>query len=121
MTNFRLLVLAMTAAIGVVTAAAIGELGLPAGLWTFLNDLRHPWRLQFYSDLEIHLVLVACWMTYRERSNLVGVCCGMATLALGALFTGPYVLIASSRASGDVIAFLIGPHRVGRHRHSVGT
>ena len=114
MVSFRLLLLAMTAVIVVVTVSAMGELGLPAAVTTILNDLRHPWRLQFYSDLEIQLVLFACWIIYREQSKLVGVCCGLGAIILGALFTAPYVLIASFRTSGDAVALLIGGQRAGR-------
>jgi hypothetical protein len=114
--NFKLVVLALWAAIFIVTVAAIAKLGLAAAPTTFLADLRHPWRMQFYFDLEVHLLLAGCWMIYREQSRLVGVACGVATLFLGGLFTAPYVLIASFRAKGEVGALLMGRHRVSQRR-----
>lgn len=112
MNSFRLLLVAMSIAIVVVTVAAATELGLPAAGSTFLHDLHHPWRMQFYSDLEIHLLLAAFWMIYRDQFRRVGIACGLAAPVLGALFTAPYILIASLRARGDVAALLIGTHRV---------
>lgn len=108
MNSFRLLLGAMSIAIVVVTVAAAAELGLPAAASTFLHELHHSWRMQLDSDLEIHLILAACWMIYHEQSMLIGVACAVAALVLGALFTAPYILIASFRARGDAAAVLIG-------------
>jgi hypothetical protein len=111
MTSFRILMLAATAAIVAVTGVAVAQMGLLAAITTFSSDLGHPWRAQFYSDLEIHLLLTACWMIYRERSKAAGVCCGLAAIVLGAVFTAPYILIASFRAKGDATVLLTGRTR----------
>ena len=104
----RAFLLIVWAAVAAVTLWALLELGLPAAPRTFLSDLSHPWRAQFYADLEAHLLLVGAWMIYRERLPLVGAACAAATLLLGALFSLPYVLLAGLRAKGDIRRLLLG-------------
>jgi hypothetical protein len=91
-----------------VTAWALAALGLPAGVETFVGDLRHPWRAQFYADLEAHLVMFAAWIAMRERSRSAGIAFAVLTMLAGALFTVPYVLAAAIGARGDVRALLLG-------------
>jgi hypothetical protein len=108
MTGFRIFLAAIWVAVAAVTVWALASLGLAAALTTFFGDLRHPWRAQFYADLEAHLLLVGAWMIYRERSRGVGVACAVLTVLLGALFSLAYVLIASIRARGDPRILLLG-------------
>lgn len=99
---------ALWLAVAAVTVWALAERGLPAALQTFFGDLRHPWRAQFYADLEAHLLLAGAWMIYRERSRGLGIACALLTLLLGALFSLPYVLAAGIRAKGDPGLLLLG-------------
>ena len=108
MTAFRIFLAAIWTAVAAVTLWALAELGLPAAAETFFGDLSHPWRAQFYADLEAHLLLVGAWMIYRERSRGVGIACAALTLLLGALFSLPYVLAASIRARGNPRLLLLG-------------
>jgi hypothetical protein len=105
---FRAFLLIVWAAVAGVTLWALVERGLLSAPRTFLSDLAHPWRAQFYADLEAHLLLLGAWMICRERRTLVGAACAAATLLLGALFSLPYVLIASIRAKGDIRRLLLG-------------
>jgi hypothetical protein len=107
-TLLRPFLLIVWAAVAAVTAWALLEHGLVEAPRTFVSDLAHPWRAQFYADLEAHLLLVGAWMIYRERLPLVGVASAVATLLLGALFSFPYVLVASIRAQGDMRRLLLG-------------
>jgi hypothetical protein len=107
-TGFRIFLAAVWMAVAAVTAWALQDMGLLAALPTFFGDLSHPWRAQFYADLEAHLLLVGAWMIYRERSRGVGVACAMLTVLLGALFSLAYVLAASIRAGGDPRILLLG-------------
>jgi hypothetical protein len=108
MTGFRILLAAIWVGVAAVTLWALAELGVAAALTTFVGDLSHPWRAQFYSDLEAHLLLIGAWMIYREPSRGVGIACAVLTLLLGALFSLPYVLAASIRARGDARMLLLG-------------
>jgi hypothetical protein len=75
---------------------------------TIIADLRHPWRQQFYLDFELHLLLIAGWIAWRERPMALGLACAAATLLLGALFTLPYLLFATVRAEGSARRLLLG-------------
>ena len=105
---FRLFLVFGWAAIAVVTVWAVVDLGLLAAAQTFLSDLQHPWRAQFYFDLELHLFLLGGWIVWREGGSPSGFLAGLATLLLGALFTLTYLLVASIRAGGDVPRVLLG-------------
>jgi hypothetical protein len=104
----RSFLLIVWTAVAAVTVWALLDLGVVEAPRTFLSDLHHPWRAQFYADLEAHLLLVGAWMIYRERLPLVGLACAAATLLLGALFSLPYVLLASVKARGDMRRLLLG-------------
>ena len=97
--------------IAAITVWAAAEMGVAAGAATFVGDLGHPWRAQFYADLELHLLLLAAWIVWRDRSLALGLVCAAATMLLGALFTLPYLLFASVEARGDAAALLLGPKR----------
>jgi hypothetical protein len=107
MLAFRSLLVTIWLLVAAVTAWALLKMGPWTGAETFVTDLRHPWRAQFYSDLEAHLLLIAGWIVYRERSKGIGVFFALATILLGALFTLPYILVASVRAAGPG-EFLLG-------------
>ena len=111
MTALRIYLVAGWLAIAAITAWAAAEPGLVAAVETFVSDLGHPWRRQFYADLELHLLLVAGWIVWRERSLGLGLLCAAATMMLGALFTLPYLLFASVAAEGDAAALLLGSRR----------
>jgi hypothetical protein len=104
----KMLLLAGWAAILAITLWATATMGLAGAATTFLGDLGHPWRLQFYADLELHLLVVAAWIVWRERSLALGILAAAAAILLGALFTFPYLLVASLRAGGDVRKLLLG-------------
>lgn len=108
MTTQRLLLVSAWLAIAAVTLWALFELGLLALPKTMIADLSHAWRAQLYLDLELQLLVFAAWAVWRERRLGVGVACAAATMLLGALFTLPYLLVASIRAKGDVRRMLLG-------------
>lgn len=108
MTGLRLVLVVGWTAIVFVTAHALVTLGVSGFVDTVLEDIRHPWRQQFYLDFELHLLLFAGWIAWRERFRASGLVCAVATLLLGALFTLPYLLVTSVRAGGDPRRLLLG-------------
>jgi hypothetical protein len=108
MTGLRLFATVAWVAIAAVTLWALLEPGLLALPLTMIADLAHPWRAQLYLDLELQLLVFAAWVVWRERSLGVGLACAAATMLLGALFTLPYLLLASIRAKGEVRRLLLG-------------
>jgi tellurite resistance protein TehA-like permease len=107
MLGFRILLVAIWLVVAAVTLWALTKMGLLAYPRTFIGDLSHPWRAQFYSDLSAHLFLVAGWIAHRERSRARGLMFAAATLLVGALFTFPYIFWASLRA-GNARTLLLG-------------
>ena len=108
MVTQRLLLVLAWLLIAAVTLWALFELGLLALPRTFIADFAHPWRAQLYLDLELQLIVFAAWTVWRERSLGAGFACAAATMLLGALFTLPYLLVASIRAKGDMRRLLLG-------------
>lgn len=108
MTTLRIFLIVGWIAIAAVTVAAMTSLGVSGFIETVLEDVRHPWRLQVYADFELHLLLFAGWIAWRERPLGIGLVCAAATLVLGALFTLPYLLFATVRAEGSVRRLLLG-------------
>ena len=108
MTALRLFLILSWIAIALVTAHAIVALGVGGFVETVLQDVRHPWRLQLYLDFELHLLLFAGWIAWRERSLPAGLVCAAATMLLGALFTLPYLLVATRTAGSDPRRLLLG-------------
>jgi hypothetical protein len=107
MLAFRTLLVSMWLVVAAITVWALLERGPLAAVSTFVRDLSHPWRAQYYSDFSAHLILLAAWILYREPSRGVGMLFALATLALGALFTLPYILVASLKAR-DAQGLLLG-------------
>lgn len=114
MTGVRVALALLWAGMAAITLWALLTLGLGAALPTFLADLSHPWRAQFYGDLEVQLLLFALWVVWREPSTTAKIAGAAATMLLGALFTLPYLFVATIRARGDVAALLLGPRRAAR-------
>jgi hypothetical protein len=104
---FRTFLIVAWVAIAAMTLWAIADMGLLAAAQTFVRDFAHPWRAQYYSDFSVHLILAACWILYRETSPGRGLLFAFATLLMGALFTLPYLLVASLKA-GDARRLLLG-------------
>ncbi len=108
MKAFQLALVLLWLLITGITVRAVLALGSDGGM-VFLSDLAQPWRLQFNTDLLIHLLLFAAWVFWREKSKLAGGVCALLCL-MGGLFTLPYLLFALHRAQGDAKKFLLGAH-----------
>jgi len=91
-----------------ITAWALATLGADGGK-VFFSDFAHPWRASFYTDFLLHVIPVAAWVYWRERSRAVGLLCALGTV-MGGLFTLGYLLVATYRAEGDVRRLLLGQH-----------
>jgi hypothetical protein len=108
--SFRLLLCLGWAVLLVVSVHAVEAMGFGAAGSVFMSDFAHPWRAQFNTDFSLHLLLVAAWMIYRSRLWVVGVVCAVLAVNLGAIFTLPYILVATFHARGDLTKVLLG-HR----------
>jgi len=107
---FRMLLAIGWLIIFVVTVKAVAQMGAAPALTVFLEDFSHPWRAQFYSDLTIHLLLVAAWILYRSSSLPVGIVCALLAANGGGLFTLAYLLVVITKSNGDMRKVLLGRH-----------
>jgi len=96
-----------------ISAHAVSAMGTDAAGQIFFGDFSHPWRAQFNADFSIHLLLVAAWMIWRTPNRIVGVVCGALAVCFGALFTLPFVVLATWRGGGIAAALVRAPRAVG--------
>ena len=59
------------------------------------------WRTQFDVDFIVYLLIVATWISWREGFGLKGLTFGALSVAMGGMFTFPYLLHWTYRARGD--------------------
>ena len=107
MTLLRMFLVVAWLVIAYVTVRAVSQLGLAGGN-IFFSDFNQPWRAQFNTDFGFHLLLMAGWIFYREKSPLAGALCGIGAVLLGGFFSMAYILIATIRAHGDMRVLLTG-------------
>jgi hypothetical protein len=109
MNLFRVALVVAWVLLAFITWRAIAVLGSDASYIIF-DDFSHPWRAQYYTDFILHVLLVASWVFWRERSKAVGAACALACIGGGALISLLYVFIATYRAGGDSRKLLLGKH-----------
>lgn len=91
-----------------VSVRAILAMGAGSAGDVFFGDLGHPWRAQFNVDFSIHLLLMASWIAYREKSPVRGIPIGLAAILFGGAFSFAYIFIATFTAGGDARRLLLG-------------
>jgi hypothetical protein len=79
----------------------------------FIIDFRHPWRATFNTDFSIHVLLLAWWVIWREKSRTAGILCALGCL-FGGLFTLGYLFAATWRGRRDARGLLLGCHAAGQ-------
>ncbi|AXE63645.1 hypothetical protein BBF93_04970 [Hyphomonas sp. CACIAM 19H1] len=94
----------------IMSVRAITGLGADTAGDVFFADLAHPWRGQFNFDLILHLVLMAGWISWREKRFLTGAPFAALSVLTGGVFTFGYMLIATFTAR-DAASFLLGKRR----------
>lgn len=111
MNLFRLLLIAIVAAVGLYTAVVIGEHGVDF-LTPFYADIaKMGWPGQFNMDFHAFLILGSLWLMWRHHFSALGLLFGLIIFAGGAPFLCTYLLIASFQATGDVKELLLGKTR----------
>lgn len=110
LTLFRLGLVVGWILLVIVSAKAVTTMGTDAASAFYFGDMAHPWRAQFNTDLGLHLLLVACWMTWRDRLWWRGLLFGICAIMFGAVFTFAFISIEIFRLKGDLRAVLLGAH-----------
>ena len=102
----------------IIFAVTIGAVIRSGYNWpaAFLSDLvAINWRSQFNADLVIHLGLLGVWVAWREGGGIKGLVFGAFCVIWGGMFTFPYLLLAITRARGNMESLFLGVHT--RHDH----
>jgi uncharacterized membrane protein (DUF485 family) len=110
MKAFRILLTVSTLVIYMLTVIAIVAHG-----WNWpaiaINDLLAlNWRTQFDFDFIIHLLLLASWVVWREGANARAYLFGFLSIVMGGMFSFPYIIYATYKASGKPRALILGVH-----------
>lgn len=88
------------------TYRAIATLGVSGVGELFFSDFTHPWRAQFNADFGLHLIVMAGWVAWREKSFPKKIGFGLACIFLGGLFSFAYIFIATFYARGHLPTLL---------------
>jgi len=111
MTGFRVLLVAMWAAILGYTAIVVANHGMGL-LPVFFGDMaKMAWPGQFNLDFMCMLSLSALWVAWRHHFSGGGLMLAVLALVLGASFLSAYLLVVSLQAKGDVRELLLGTDR----------
>lgn len=110
MTQFRIILIAMTAIIILFTITAIVDGGL--NLFTpFLSPIiAMNWQGQFNVDFATYLVLSGIWMAWRSGFTRASIVLGVCAPPLGILFFAPYLIYLIGKSGGDPRRLLLGVH-----------
>ncbi|MEM9678264.1 MAG: hypothetical protein AAF035_09365 [Pseudomonadota bacterium] len=110
MNRFRIILVAMTGIVGVMTIAAIANGGLNLITPYFSEIIGLTWQGQFNADFACYLVLSGLWMAWRCGFSRGGIALGILAPPLGILFFAPYLLYLIAKNSGEVRKLLLGVH-----------
>ena len=110
MFTFRLLLIALTVAIAVLTVAAVANDG-----WSLLPHFFGPifaltWQGQFNVDFTTYLILSGVWMAWRGGFTGSSIALGVLAPPLGILFLAPYLIFLIRQSEGDPKKLLLGVH-----------
>ena len=105
---FRLALFAAWIVLVGVTARAITAMGADAAGAVFFGDMAPPWRAQFTTSFGWHLLLVAPWLTYRDRILVRGLVWGFLSVMMGGVFTLAFLLLKTFRMRGNMRRVILG-------------
>ncbi len=91
-TTIRVFLLVSTVAIYLFTYLAVASHGLDWPSIAVGDILALNWRSQFDIDFIIHLLLMATWVSWRERFSPKGLIYGLLSIVLGGMFSFPYLI-----------------------------
>lgn len=93
-----------------LSTLAVTKMGVMAGGEVFFGDFSHPWRAQFNGDFALHLLLLAAWIGWRERSVPGRFVFPVLAVMGGSAFSFLYLIVISFREGGDPQRLLLGRH-----------
>ena len=112
MNLFKGFLIAMGVVVFIYTAVAIMNEGPNLFRSTWPLFLEWKWPSQFFMDFLTYLWLSGLWVAWRHEFSGVGIALGITASLLGMIFLSIYLLIAISKANGDMREVLLGKARV---------
>ncbi|MDX2033995.1 MAG: hypothetical protein SF339_25195 [Blastocatellia bacterium] len=113
MTTFRIYLVIVIICLGAYTMVVGVQHGWNL-LPIFLGDIgAMTWPGQFNFDFMTFLMLSALWVSWRHQFSAGGLALGIVAFFGGMMFLAPYLLYASSQASGDMKVVFLGKARAG--------
>lgn len=110
MSQFRVLLIGLTAVMILMTLAAVVTEGINL-VTPFLSPIfALSWQGQFNVDFACYLILSGVWMAWRGGFSRASTTLGIAMPALGMLFFAPYLIYLIAQSGGDVKSVLLGVH-----------
>lgn len=110
MNAMKILLVIATVVIYTLTIAAIMTQGWNWPYVAIIDLLALNWRTQFDFDFIIHLLLLACWIVWREGANAKAYMLGFLSIIMGGMFSFPYITFAIYKAKAEPKALLLGIH-----------
>lgn len=107
MTAFRVLLVAIFAAIAIYTVEVVSVHGMNL-MPVFFGDIaKMGWPGQFNLDFLCMLTLSGLWVAWRHQFSAAGIVLGLIAFNGGALFLSAYPLVVSLQAKGDMRVVLM--------------
>ena len=112
MNLFKGFLIVMGAIVLIYTIVAVANEGPNLFASTLPLFLEWKWPGQFFMDFLTYLWLSGLWVAWRHEFSGVGIALGIAASLLGMIFLSIYLLIALSKAKGDMREVLLGKARL---------
>ena len=110
MSQFRLLLIAITVVIVVLTIATVANDGRNLLPHFFGPISALTWQGQFNVDFTTYLILSGVWMAWRGGFTGSSIALGVLAPPLGILFLAPYLIYLIRQSEGDPKKLLLGVH-----------
>lgn len=108
---FRLLLIAIVAAVGIYTVPVVGAHGIDFVTPFFADIARMGWPGQFNMDFWSFLILGSAWLMWRHHFSLLGLLFGLVIFVGGAPFLCSYLLVILAKDKPDMAELLLGKAR----------
>lgn len=107
----RIVVIVLFVLLAIYTAVVMANHGTGFGP-VFMGDLyAMNWSGQFNLDFFTYVLLSSLWIAWRHAFSPLGIVLALIGLIGGMLYFAIYLLVAMSRANGDMHALLLGAQK----------
>lgn len=108
MTSFRVLLVVLGSTVLVYTVMAVANEGVNLFATTLPALADFGWPGQFHLDFATYLLLSGLWVAWRHQFSTNGILLGILASLLGIIFLSVYLLVAISKANGNISEVLLG-------------